>query len=374
MICSEDKLNTAINAGCPTVSGLEHNGFLCLRSEIIQKAVTAGYIATFYPSFLISVAQPPTDNAFKPKADGERNSYGLTKFTNGIEVFIIANTSLTQQQILQLKDEDWVFIGRQFDGKNIVVGLERGLRLKTTSQELNSTDTHGGILLTFEETLVNTPMAFLEDSLYNYFNDNDFITVQFDAVGTKIYLEIDSNKTASIKYLNTSGGYVTSNTTAGVYSDSNANLPAGNGLLIIPKTTTLLKLTDNIGGSEFKGNFVTYIPLTNLVLAGCLFSSITANKLTSTLNIESQPTLTKFTAPYAYNINANGCSLTAKCIGDWLFDAARNNPNESGSCYFTDGNNAYMYNISLYMFDDDDYSTLLSWIESNLPNYNITFN
>jgi len=373
MICSEDKLNTAINAGCPTVSGLEHNGFLCLRSEIIQKSVTAGYIATFYPSFLISVAQPPTDNVFKPKADGERNSYGLMKFTNGIEVFIIANTSLSQQQILQLKDEDWIFIGRQYDGQNIVVGLERGLKLKTTSQELNSTDTHGGILLTFEENHVNTPLAFIEDSLYNYFNDYDFITVQVDAGQTKIYIEVDNDKIAWAKFKNTDGVYFTSGTTAGIL-DTIANLKASNSLLIIPKTTSLLKLTDNVGGSEFKGNFITNLPLTNLYLAGCLFSSVIANKLSDSLNVSTQPSLTTFSAHFAYNVDANGCSLTAKCIGDWLFDAARNNPNESGSCDFSGGTNADMSNIALYMFGDNDGSNVVGFIEDNLPNYTITFN
>lgn len=167
MICYEDKLDSAINTGCSTPFGMEHNGYLTLRSALKNKSVT-NYTASFIPGdYVIPVYQPIQDTSFKPKSEGEKNAYGLLKFGKSIEMFLIANTSLTQQQIMQLKDDEWVFVGKQIDGQNLVFGYERGLRLKTTSQELSSTETHGGILLTFEENAVNTPMLFTAENTFN---------------------------------------------------------------------------------------------------------------------------------------------------------------------------------------------------------------
>ena len=57
----------------------------------------------------------------------------------------------------------YVLVIMDNNGQTIGVGIERGLRFVSSSQEISSTETHGGIVVTMTETAVNHPMLFCGD-------------------------------------------------------------------------------------------------------------------------------------------------------------------------------------------------------------------
>jgi len=372
MICPEDKLDSAINTGCSTPFGMEHNGYLTLRSGLVGKSIT-DLSATFYPlEALIPVYQPVSDLGYKPKADGEKNPYGLLKFAKTIEVFLIANTELTQTQIMQLKDEDWVFVGKQKDGQNVVFGYERGLRLKTTSQDLNSMDTHGGVLLTFDENAVNYPMLFTSDLIYNFINFENVVGLSIPATG-KVYLEVDSDKTCYVVLPN--GTLLTS--TSGVI-DYDYTGVAGAVKLVVPKDTTLLRNTNDDDSKvfDFSGVFI-YSGLGALKAVQSDITKIYANNI-ELASCYNNTLLSELHTDNATSINAVNCALTAKSIGDFLIAASVNNPTASGTADFTGGTNADKGAIRVYMEAalGVSISSLADWITANLSSWdgNISYN
>lgn len=312
MICYTDKLDTVINTGCPTTFGMERNGYLCLRSEINPKTET-DLVVSFVPRFIIPVYQP-SENAYKPKSEGEKNAYGLTKFQKSIEVFLVANTQLSQEQIMSLKDDDWVAVLKQRDETIIVFGFERGLRLKTTSQDLNSTETHGGILLTFDENQVNSPMLFGSETLYDW---SDFDTIYGGTIanGGAVKLTIDSDKTGYIKLPN--GTLLT--TVAGVINTTYSGV-GGAITYYVPKLGAINDLivseSDLIGAIKYNGILTeSHFKSNNTFISELILPSsllITTNNCNYLSNI---------TAPKVSELYASGCALTAKSIGDILYQA-----------------------------------------------------
>lgn len=335
MICYTDKLDSAINTSCPTTFGMERNAYLCLRSEINPKTET-DLVVDFVPRFMIPIYQP-SENAYKPKSDGERNAYGLNKFQKSIEVFLVANTALTQEQIMWLKDEDWVAVLKQIDGTYIVFGFERGLRLKTTSQDLNSTDTHGGILLTLDENQVNTPMLFGSETLYNWAFNFDVIYGGTIANGGSVKLTIDSDKTGYIKLPN--GTILT--TVAGVIDTTYSGV-GGSITYYVPKNSTVCivsssGLAGHISYSGFSALSASVCEITTANLNNCKYISIWGNTALANLYANS-----------AIILDAVDCSLTAKSIGDILYSAYIDN-REDVVFDFSGGTNADDESIGNYL-------------------------
>ena len=355
MICYTDKLDTAINTGCPTTFGMERNGYLCLRCDINPKT-ESGLVVDFVPRFMIPIYQP-SENAYKPKSEGEKNAYGLTKFQKSIEVFLIANTELSQEQIMWLKDEDWVAVLKQRDETVIVFGFERGLRLKTTSQDLNSTETHGGILLTFDENQVNSPMLFGSETLYDW-QDYDLIYGGSSGTTATVKLTVDNDKTGYIKLPN---GTVLA-TTAGVIDTTYSGV-AGEITRYVPK--------NNVGyismvGSTTLGD-ITYTGNKRIefsVIAG--ITGFTSNTVDRVVGIGCTH-LAKAVLPKSYYINLSGCILTAKSIGDILYSAHVDN-RASVVFNFSGGTNANETAIAAYMLStyNLDLSNVLEDLTSGL--------
>lgn len=169
MICLTDLLENPINDGCDAqLVGLESVGYIFPYSNLVKGTVT-DLVASFTGSGAVQVYQP-FEMRYKPKSEGEKNEYGLMKYAKTIEVFTAKNSKLTQEQLMQLTNDDWVLVLKDKNAQYLVFGYERGLTLVTSSQELLSTTTHGGILLTFTEKYVNTPMLFTTQSVYELLN------------------------------------------------------------------------------------------------------------------------------------------------------------------------------------------------------------
>ena len=249
MICPTDKINSAINSGCPDFFGMEHNGYLTLRSELLNKSISEVSVSFIPGGSVIPVYQPIQDISFKPKSEGEKNAYGLTKYSKSIELFIIANTELTQNQVNQLKNQDWVFVGKQLNGENIVFGYELGLKLKTTSQELSSTDTHGGILLTFDENYANYPMLFTDNPTFDWIN-YEIISGLTIASGDYVYLNVGVSSDCKIVFPDGSVLSSVSGEAKGYYSGV-----SGDVLLIVNNTHEFIDFYDSIAfqGAGFAG-------------------------------------------------------------------------------------------------------------------------
>jgi len=309
MICTTDKLNTAINTTCQPVFGMENNGYITLRSGLVGKTLT-DFVVSFTPSEAVIPVFHSLDNlAYKPKSEGTINAYGLAKFEKSIEIFILENTPLTERQVMQLKNEqsEWVFVGKQKDGQNVVFGYERGLRVKTYSQEQSSTETHGGIVLTLDENYVNAPMLFCSDAVYDWI-DYEVITGLTIALNGQISVEVDSDKSAMVIL---SDGTIL-NSIDGIINDT-ADV-AGEVIIKFDKNTSDFNIgsSGTVGvASEFAGVLNTNI--VNIVsLAEC--NSITeVNALfASTLAAVGSTSLETVSAPLAIYLYCDGCtSLTS---------------------------------------------------------------
>jgi len=313
---------------------------------------------------LIPVYQPVSDLGYKPKAVGEKNSYGLMKFAKTIEVFLIANTELTQTQIMQLKDEDWVFIGKQKNGQNVVFGYERGLSLKTTSQDLNSTDTHGGILLTFDENAVNYPMLFTSDFIYSLPFYYSLINNGTIANGGTVHLSIDIDKTGYVFLPNG-----TMLTTIGGLIDTTYSGVGGKITYIIPKNAVVAILTGGYTAGDVVTDFAG-----ELAFGGNSFlTSITANNTTS-LICNDCALLTTISVNKADVIEAPRCHLTDKAIADIII-AAANEPTVQDVVFdFTEYANATYGSVFIYANTNYGIDLNEAYFAANFTTHDITFN
>ena len=164
MICFNEFLNTNVG-GCPTSAGIRAQGYLIPRSQVVvAPPISQEQAFTINAGDHIIPVWMDMDYAFKIAAEGTRNDYGLTKFNKTIELFLVENTALTQKQIVQLQNDFYVAVIFDLSGQAMTFGLERGLKFVSSSQDFNSTDTHGGIVVIMTETAVNVPMVFAKPS------------------------------------------------------------------------------------------------------------------------------------------------------------------------------------------------------------------
>jgi hypothetical protein len=100
------------------------------------------------------------DTAYNISAEVTSSQYVSGKTNKTIELFLVENTALTQKQVFQLTNDFYVAVVLDRNNRALAFGLERGLKFVSSSQELTSTETHGGILVTMAESFVNVPMVF----------------------------------------------------------------------------------------------------------------------------------------------------------------------------------------------------------------------
>lgn len=164
MICFNEFLNTNVG-GCPTLAGNRAQGYLIPRSQVaVTPPISQEQAFTVNAGDHIIPVWMDMDYAFKIAAEGTRNDYGLTKFNKTIELFLVENTALTQKQVAQLQNDFYVAVIFDQSGQAMTFGLERGLKFVSSSQDFNSTETHGGIVIIMTESAVNVPMVFANPS------------------------------------------------------------------------------------------------------------------------------------------------------------------------------------------------------------------
>lgn len=164
MICFNEFLNTNVG-GCPTSAGIRAQGYLIPRSQVATTPpITHSHAFNVNAGDHIIPVWMDMDYAFKIAAEGTRNDYGLTKFNKTIELFLVENTALTQKQVAQIQNDFYVAVIFDQSGQAMTFGLERGLKFVSSSQDFNSTETHGGIVIIMTESAVNVPMVFANPS------------------------------------------------------------------------------------------------------------------------------------------------------------------------------------------------------------------
>jgi len=169
MIDFNASLNTNITNSCPQIVGVHENAYIVPRKSIQNKYLTDVECVFDIIDNLISVFVPG-DLPYKPTSSGKNLPRGIVKYDKTVEFFFLENTALTQKQILQLQNDSWVLVFKDNNEQNLVFGLESGLKFKSSSQEFNSTDTHGGIVVVMEELNVNVPMIFTTNAIYDLIN------------------------------------------------------------------------------------------------------------------------------------------------------------------------------------------------------------
>lgn len=166
MICFNDYLTSNVG-GCASVSGALARAYLMPRSNIDYSIYHSDTEIDFTTKDILTGSGSvipcfmDMDMPYKLAGETTRNDYGLTKTNKTIELFFAENTALTQKQILQLHNDEFVLIIFDNNSQRIIIGYERGLRFVSSSQEFSSTETHGGIVVTMTETNVNKPMLFV---------------------------------------------------------------------------------------------------------------------------------------------------------------------------------------------------------------------
>jgi len=163
MKCFNDFLNTPIGQSCPELVGMRPNAVIYPRTGVASwnintdnTIVTITFKEGVEPIGVFMPEQLP----YKPTVEGTKNDFGLTKFTKKVTFFFVENTHLSHEQIISLQNDGYVLVAVDNVGRSLVFGLEAGLRFLTSSQDFNSTDTHGGIVVEMQEANCNYSMLF----------------------------------------------------------------------------------------------------------------------------------------------------------------------------------------------------------------------
>jgi hypothetical protein len=160
MPCFGDFLSTNIG-GCTGIAGARSNAYLIPRASVAGIAFydSTDVYFTFTAADVIPVYMPMRF-PYQLVVESARNDMGLTKHNKSVQLFLVSNTPITQKQVMQLKTVPYVLLYTDNNGQDVAVGMERGLEFQDSSQDLNSTDTYGGIMVTMSEQAVNIPMVF----------------------------------------------------------------------------------------------------------------------------------------------------------------------------------------------------------------------
>jgi hypothetical protein len=274
-------------------------------------------------------------------------------------------------------NERWVFIAENEkvnasgDNRFVIKGFTAGITLKTDVQDRTN---YAAWKIELEQKNSTFPELYLfdtDDATTISFVDNmvsyEWITgLTIDNRGA-IKLTVDSDKNCYIvapdkSVITSTNGAI--NTTWTGY--------AGNVKLIIPKNTSKF----NIENGSYKGVLKTNT-MASVTCDNCnLLTSVSKTNGTSFVYFALCPSVTSFYAPLTTIVYGDHCALTAKAIGDFLFEAAQNNPTAAGIANFSGGTNAGTVAVSQYMSNDptDNGNWLSDFIQNNLPNWTITLN
>lgn len=163
MRCFGDILNSAINSTCINQApNFEARGYLIPATNLswtnkydtVMQDFTITDPADIIPVFM------QMDMPYKLAAEWTKNENGIVSGDKTVELFIAKNTPLSAKQVMQLNNGSYILLMFDQSGQNILVGADRGLRLTASSQEISSTETHGGIVITMTETAAIRPQVF----------------------------------------------------------------------------------------------------------------------------------------------------------------------------------------------------------------------
>ena len=163
MRCFGDILNSAINSTCINQTpNFEARGYLIPATNLswtnkydaVMQDFTIADPADIIPVFM------QMDMPYKLAAEWTKNENGIVSGDKTVELFIAKNTPLSTKQVMQLNNGSYILLMFDQSGQNILVGADRGLRLTASLQEISSTETHGGIVITMTETAAIRPQVF----------------------------------------------------------------------------------------------------------------------------------------------------------------------------------------------------------------------
>jgi len=308
MRCFSDLLSANI-AGCPSIVGYEANAIIFKRSDVVNRIYTDNVVEFNLVGLPLPV-YVPGDLPFKPSVEGSMNANGLQKFNKKLTFFIVENSPLSQQQVMELENEAYVCLLRTAEGRIEVYGMEAGLRFQSSSQELSSVETHGGISVEMAENNCNYSMVFTTYDVPFTVLTHEWISGITIGDGTSTPLEASiktlyTTKTSYIKYPDNT----TVSSTAGVVNKE-WDGEAGSVIIIIPKDTGTLYLSDGTNASKFIGAFDIKESVNTLLIQYCPYITSVSTQKSTDVRIDNSVSVETLIAPLATNILAASSGLT----------------------------------------------------------------
>jgi hypothetical protein len=252
-------------------------------------------------------------------------------------------------QKMAINNQRWVVIlgidkGNETD-KNLfqVFGIETGLYVKSKQAD-KANQAYLLVSLVQHQSKYPDLFFFANDKATTDTKIDSWLT--HDAIyggtienGGSVKLTIDSGKTGYVKLPN--GNVLT--TVSGIIDTTYTGI---NGEIIyyVPKTTTIAQISASPVYGELK-----YDGSTHLYVLGTYINSLIANEITD-LDASLCIYLTSIVCAKIETLDASGSSLTAKSIGDLLYNAYLKDFNAI-SYDFTGGNNALQSAVDTYLKD-----------------------
>jgi hypothetical protein len=319
MKCFNDFLNTPNGQSCPELVGMRPHAVIYPRSAVASWEVDDDndVTITFKPGFSGIDVYMPEQLPYKPTVEGTKNDFGLTKFTKKVTFFFVENTSLSHEQIISLQNDGYVLFAEDNMGRSLVFGLEAGLRFLTSSQDFNSTDTHGGIVVEMQEANCNYSMLFISISPVTYEYISGLTIGTGVSVAKQVTLFVET--LSPVSYIIMPDATVLTTDVNGTLNTTYSGV-AGSVLLIIPKTNNAISLSD--GGAD----------------ASELIGVLSTNYAT-VIEIENCSGITGINAPLSTDIGASDCALNANAIA-LIMALARATGEEDGNIDVSGGTNA----------------------------------
>ena len=268
-------LSSAIGASCSGLAAVEANAVIFPRSAVGAKTwddCVVDFVVDLNTDFIPVFV--PGDLPYKFAPDGIMNDNGLLKFNKKVSFLLLENSPLTQKQVKELQNDGYVMMLKDYDGQYILLGIETGLRFLTSSQDLNSTDTHGGIMVEMQESNCNEPQVFNTEQSWIYLVADGYVFIQGliipDGTGTPQLAHFETNTTKSC-YIGFAGATSTGGVSivTGTYGSVTYNWIGEKTevILCVPKETTYFACTDSLFSGSLDLSNLLY--LVNVEMMNC---------------------------------------------------------------------------------------------------------